>query len=249
LLCPSEIYLMDIDGQNKTRLTENEFRDNQPRWSPDGTQIVFVSNRDDPDCATLCDTNIYVMNADGSDIRRITAHPAQDRDPDWSPDGTLITFASDRFGTLGIFVMDTDGGNSRPVIPTDEFSDWYPRWSPDGRSIAYLSDRTMRQTNTSGADSPNILLIELDGSSESVQITNHTIPKFRSPSWSPDGRRFIATGVTSCGRDCSVYYLIVVEVPSNLADSFADLIPLEIDLNLNIFEPDWWCDPAQCGEE
>jgi TolB protein len=73
-----EIYLMNADGSNQTRLTNNPASDGWPCFSPDGTKIAFESLRDG-------DPEIYVMNADGSNQTRITNNPAYDGHPSWGP--------------------------------------------------------------------------------------------------------------------------------------------------------------------
>ena len=82
-----EIYVMDADGSNPTRLTNNPDVDTQPNWSPDGAGLVFVSERDG-------NQEIYVMNADGSNPTRLTNNSDVDFLPAWSPDGTSIAFVS-----------------------------------------------------------------------------------------------------------------------------------------------------------
>ena len=87
-----EIYKMDTNGRNKTRLTRNETDDYSPVWSPDGKQIAFESIRDRK-------WDIYVMDADGGNQRNLTQHPAIDSYPDWHPNGTQIALDSNRDGT------------------------------------------------------------------------------------------------------------------------------------------------------
>ena len=72
----SEIYVMDADGAHVTRLTENNFLDSHPVWSPDGGKIAFATNRDG-------NWEIYAMNADGSNPINLTNHPSDDKNPDW----------------------------------------------------------------------------------------------------------------------------------------------------------------------
>ena len=86
-----EIYVMNADGTNQTRLTNNSAEDIWPSWSPDGTKIAFMSDRDG-------NGEIYVMNADGTNQTRLTNNSATEYCPSWSPDGTKIVFMSNRDG-------------------------------------------------------------------------------------------------------------------------------------------------------
>ena len=76
--------------------------DRSPAWSPDGSRIAFESFRDR-------NHEIYVMNADGSDVIQLTDNRGFDRSPAWSPDGSRIAFDSDRDGNDEIYVMNADG--------------------------------------------------------------------------------------------------------------------------------------------
>lgn len=127
------IYVMNADGSNPVPLTNG----GDPAWSPDGSRIAFSSNQGGP-------FGIFVMNADGSGITRLTTPDYSDAQPAWSPDGVKIAFARaeccsyDDFGFVtglvsNIYVMNADGSGVTRLI--SDGSD--PAWSPDGRKIAY----------------------------------------------------------------------------------------------------------------
>lgn len=105
----AEIYSMNADGCSLSRLTTNDFNDEHPRWSPDGTRILFHSDRDNPETGNA---DVYVMNTDGSDQTRLTIDVADDSAAVWSPDGTKIVFQSLRNGQYyQVCVMNADGRN------------------------------------------------------------------------------------------------------------------------------------------
>ena len=162
---------MEETGEN---LTNHPVDDMDPDWSPDGTKIAFVSNRNDGVY------QVYVMDADGSNQIRLTDGPRRKRDPDWSPDGQQIAFtvhtdleADDDFPHIA--VMDANG-NNRERFENDALG---PSWSPDGGEIAFVSGRD--------GGTSEIYVIGANG--RELKRVTHGLLGALSPSFSPDGRR------------------------------------------------------------
>ncbi len=181
-----EIYTMDSDGSDPTRLTFNEVTDAAPTWSPNGRQIAFHSYRNDDKNAHRGGRNveIYVMDADGGNQRRLTHHPGIDGYPYWSPDGNQIAFDSTRNGgknnDLNIFVIDADGGNVKQI--TDVAFASRPRWSPDGKQIAYEGLI---------GDNREIFVVNTDGTGRfKVSKPRQDADMFLG-GWSPDGKQIL----------------------------------------------------------
>jgi Tol biopolymer transport system component len=116
------IYVMNADGSEQTRLTNNSTNDLDPCFSPDGKKITFSSERDG-------NHEIYVMNADGSEQERLTNNPVYDGYPFWSPDGKKIVYMSTIDGNEEIVIMNADGSD-QINLPNDPPEDVYPSWSP-----------------------------------------------------------------------------------------------------------------------
>ena len=189
-----EIYVMDVDGKNQHRLTNNRHEDWSPVWSPDGKRIVFVSDRDGhPDIIPGWFTSeIYVMDADGGNEQRLTENRRNDDTPSWSPDGKRIAFASDRKGhfvNFEIYVMDADGGNQRRLTENRAW-DRFPSWSPDGERIAFMSQSD---------GNLEIYVMDADGGNQKNLTNNRNGDGdpawFNSPfSVSPAGKKFTMWG-------------------------------------------------------
>ncbi len=135
------------------------------------TQLAFVSTADG-------NPEIYVINSNGTGSTRLTAHPASDVNPAWSPDGAKIAFQSDRDGSVQIYVMNSDGSNPVPLTAVAG-GNFRPAWSPDGTRIAFASKRD---------GNGEIYLMNGDGTGGLVNLTNHTADD-GDPAWSPDGTK------------------------------------------------------------
>ena len=132
-------------------------------------RIAFDSNRDG-------NREIYVMNADGSGVTRLTDNTYGDTNPNMSPDGRRIAFQSTRDGNREIYVMNVDGSGQTRLTDT-EGSNQEPSWSPDGRRIAFQSTRDRNW---------EIYVMNVDGSGQIRLTDDEAIDLY--PSWSPDGR-------------------------------------------------------------
>ena len=209
-----EIYVMDVDGNNQRRLTNNPNLDIYPSWSPDGKRIAFMSDRDGhfdmP--GGLPNYEIYVMDADGGNQQNLTNDPNSDSTPSWSPDGERIVFTSKRDGNrenYEIYVMDADG-NNRQRLTDNDFYDLAPSWSPDGERIAFVSWRDGHFIGDFGLSS-EIYVMDADGKNPR-RLTNNR-KRDSSPSWSPDGK-WIAFASDRKGDDVN-YEIYVMDADGN----------------------------------
>ena len=188
-----EIYVMDADGDNLQNLTNNPNDDRYPSWSPDGKRIVFSSERAGHFRSKFGITaEIYVMDADGGNQRRLTENRKNDSSPSWSPDGKRIAFASDKrgdFENFDIYVMDVNGGNQQKLT-NNRGDDSSPSWSPGGERIVFSSYRD---------GNAEIYVMDADGGN-SQNLTNNRHAD-ASPAWlnspfsvSPTGKQFTMWG-------------------------------------------------------
>jgi TolB protein len=126
-----QLYKMDLASRQVTQLTHDRANHASPVWSPDGTQIAFVTMQDGQN-------EIYVMKADGSDIRRLTHRPGDDYAPLWLPDGQQLIFGSDQKG-YNVFSLDMSSGVVRNLTNLTDSGAWNVVLSSDGKQIAYAT--------------------------------------------------------------------------------------------------------------
>jgi len=161
---------MTPSGARQTQLTDALGGQSHPKWSHDGRRITFSTSRP-PDF----NSEIYVMNADGSGQTNLTNNPSADYMSAWSPDDQRIVFVSERDGSPQIFVMNADGSNPTRLSP-DGAVDFFPAWSPDGTKIAF---HTYRDFNA------EVYVMNADGSNATNLTQSPAIDQF--PAWAPRG--------------------------------------------------------------
>jgi hypothetical protein len=204
------IYVANPDGSDPVRLTHGA-NDAWPSWAPDGTKIVFSGSADNQSLRTCepgadfrCPTDIYVIDADGTDLTRLTDDPAPEYQPAWSPNGDRIAFVRSSGGTAGeaplIFAMNVDGSDIRQVSSGEGGSDSSPSWSPDGSRITFVG---FRFENT------GIWIVDANGSNEH-QIVGQDWYFVQDPVWSPAGDLIAFAGSPS---DAALYEELYVIDP------------------------------------
>ena len=193
-----EIYVMNADGTNQTRLTFNRAFDGNVSWSPDSSKVAFQSGREG-------NSEIYVMNADGGGVTRLTSNDRSDILPAWSPDGSRIAFASNRpltaFGenfpslAYDIYVMNADGSDQFNLtqIPQVSFAA-QPRWSPGGRFLAFDGRNFGPAGLVEFGNPTNEIYISqsggIDAGASPITANATNDPNLHmNPVWSPDGSR------------------------------------------------------------
>ena len=189
-----EIYAADSDGSNLVNLTHAAGYDAEGSYTPDGRTILFASNREayarplskveqgllDDDASYFMD--LYVMDADGSNVKQLTFSPGYDGGPFYNAEGTKILWR--RFNPDGnsaeIWTMDADGSNQRQLT-ANGMVNWGPYYHPSGAYIIYSS-------NVLGHANFELFMIDPEGSSDPIRVTN-TDGTDILPVFSPDGER------------------------------------------------------------
>lgn len=202
-----QLWLLPADGGAPRQLTFGADRNTSPRFSPDSTQVAFLSNRGGGK------SQLYVIRLDGGEARPLTSLAHGAGEPVWSPDGASILFTApvvekdarkapkvvtralyknDGAGILAhrethVFVVPVAGGKARQLTSGDvNASD--PAWSPDGRSIVF----SRRRTGPRDAHRRDLWLMAADGSG--LRQLTHACATTSLPAWSPDGRRIAFYG-------------------------------------------------------
>ncbi|MFZ1755269.1 MAG: hypothetical protein WBO46_10565 [Caldilineaceae bacterium] len=169
-----DICTSRLGGAGWANLTNIRTREVSPQWSPDGQQIMFLS-----DAAGI--SNIWLMNPDGSERRNLSGMTlgtdlVVESNASWSPDGKSILFETIRDENLEIYTVSPEGTDLKNLT-NNPAADMNPVWSPDGSMVAFQSDRD------NGMD---VYVLDL-ASQELVNISNSPAARENNYIWSPDG--------------------------------------------------------------
>lgn len=205
-----ELYAYDRQSHHYQRLTETRGYDAEGSYSPDGQQIAFASNRHayqedlseeeqklfETDPASM--NEIYIMKADGTDVRRLTDVVGYDGGPFFSPDGKRLCFR--RFSPNGavaeIWTMNTDGTDARQLTEMQVMS-WAPFYHPSGDYLCFT-------TNRHGFANFELYLIDVAGNSTPVRVT-HSDGFDGLPAFTPDGQQIAWTSNRNAARQSQLF--------------------------------------------
>lgn len=198
-----DVYTVSPGGSDPVNVSNYHLSwvvDDEAAWSPDGARIAFTSTRGWP---AECSSGIYVMNADGSEVERLSDVPGAN--PAWAPDGSRIAFERRcdfwSENSAEIYIVNADGTGA-VNLTNHPAHDYQPAWSPDGTQLAFVSNRDNEQRH-------DMWLMNADGTGARNLTSTLAafLPGETNPAWSPDGTQIAFVASTSeceCGTDLYV---------------------------------------------
>lgn len=171
-----QLYLASADGKNIARLTNGNWHDYRPTFSPDGTRIIFASTREQST------GQLYVMNSDGTTVSRLTNGAWSDSGPAFSADGKKLVFESDRdtHSVAQLYLLDLETGAVTRLTRSETQRDLNPVFAPDGKSVVFARGE---------AESAQLFRINTDGTGLTA-LTSGTGSN-KNPTFSPDGKKIV----------------------------------------------------------
>ncbi|WP_221356095.1 amidohydrolase family protein [Streptomyces beigongshangae] len=224
----SVLWSIPRAGGRAVPLTPADLEPNRPVYAPDGALVAFCAYRDGG-------FHLWTMRPDGSDVRRRTDGPFDDRGPAWSPDGTRLVFASERGGDpvagspYRIHVLDLRSGDIRPLtglagqpgpLQDGPWEDFDPVWSPDGKRVLFVRARGVTTATGAGVEARTVAAVPADGGGPVVvEHTDTTGAQIMTPALAPDGARlaYLRTTAPPAGSCTLVVDGEPVEVAGDLA--------------------------------
>lgn len=191
----SEVYIIDADGSNGKKLTGIKGTSHSQVWSPDGKRIAFVATSPMPQndgSMKYSLPNIWIVDLDGSNLRKMTSDNTKDYSPRWSPSGPQIAYVSQSVKSQSknvrqldrpeIYLVGTDHPGEHNITNDKSSEDHSPAWSPDGTKIAFVSRRK---------GPPVIYTMYADGTRVESLTKATWGPMYSSLQWAPDGKRIL----------------------------------------------------------
>ena len=171
----AQICLLSIETGGMIAFPRFRGTNSSPAWSPDGSKLAFMSS-------SLGDPEIFVSDANGGHLKRLTYSAGVDTSPIWNPKtGQQIVFVSDRGGQPALYIMNADGSNTEKIATLDMGYVVDPAWSPNGQLLAFCWRRP----------SGNFDIYAMDIASRQLVELTRDAGRNERPSWAPDGRHLV----------------------------------------------------------
>jgi Tol biopolymer transport system component len=202
-----QIFLKNLDTGVVTQLTNSGIDNDLPKWSPDGSKIMYLS------WSKENSSDIYIMDKDGKNQRPLIASSADEFMADWSPDGKKIAYVSNKDGDYKIYVIDLQTQNT-VKLTNDSMRGFSPEWSSDGKQISFISNSSDNKWDTRS----QVFIMNADGTNIR-QMMEYNLDHFDgSPVWCPDNSCIIFT------RNRGPLKLMILDISNKSVTVFLDKV-------------------------